>query len=182
MAQKGDLLSVRQDIRVVDATIRDGGLCNNFRFDDKFIKDLYQANVKAGVDYMEFGYKASKEIFNEDDFGKWKFCNDSDIRKIVGDNKTGLKIAVMADVGRTDFQQDIIPKKDSPIDLVRIATYINTIPAAVEMIENCAKKGYETTINIMAVSKANTDDIKTALDILGQSPVNAFYIVDSYGA
>lgn len=131
---------------------------------------------------MEFGYKASKEIFNEDDFGKWKFCNDSDIRKIVGDNKTGLKIAVMADVGRTDFQKDIIPKKDSPIDLIRIATYINTIPAAVEMIENCAKKGYETTINIMAVSKANTDDIKTALDILGQSPVNAFYIVDSYGA
>ncbi|CDF12905.1 isopropylmalate/homocitrate/citramalate synthases [Eubacterium sp. CAG:581] len=50
------------------------------------------------------------------------------------------------------------------------------------MIEDCAKKGYETTINIMAVSKANTDDIKTALDILGQSPVNAFYIVDSYGA
>ena len=182
MAQKGDLLSVRQDIRVVDATIRDGGLCNNFRFDDKFIKDLYQANVKAGVDSMEFGYKASKEIFNEDDFGKWKFCNDSDIRKIVGDNKTGLKIAVMADVGRTDFQKDIIPKKDSPIDLVRIATYINTIPAAVEMIEDCAKKGYETTINIMAVSKANTDDIKTALDILGQSSVNAFYIVDSYGA
>ena len=182
MAQKGDLLSVRKDIRVVDATIRDGGLCNDFKFDDKFIKDLYEANVKAGVDYMEFGYKASKEIFNEDDFGKWKFCNDADIRKIVGDNKTKLKIAVMADVGRTDLKKDIIPKKDSPIDLVRIATYINTIPAAVEMIEDCAKKGYETTINIMAVSKAKTEDIMTALDILGKSPVNAFYIVDSYGA
>ncbi len=182
MAQKGDLLSVRQDIRVVDATIRDGGLCNDFRFDDKFVKDLYVANVKAGVDYMEFGYKASKEIFDEKDFGKWKFCNDSDIRKIVGDNKTKLKIAVMADVGRTDFEKDIIPKKDSPIDLVRIATYINTIPAAIEMIEDCAKKGYETTINIMAVSKAKTEDIVTALEILGQSPVNAFYIVDSYGA
>ena len=182
MAQKGDLLSVRQDIRVVDATIRDGGLCNDFRFDDKFVKDLYEANVKAGVDYMEFGYKASKEIFDEKDFGKWKFCNDADIRKIVGDNKTRLKIAVMADVGRTDFEKDIIPKKDSPIDLIRIATYINTIPAAIEMIEDCAKKGYETTINIMAVSKARTEDIVTALVILGQSPVNAFYIVDSYGA
>lgn len=182
MAQKGDLLSVRQDIRVVDATIRDGGLCNDFRFDDKFVKDLYDTNVKAGVDYMEFGYKASKEIFDEKDFGKWKFCNDADIRKIVGDNKTKLKIAVMADVGRTDFEKDIIPKKDSPIDLIRIATYINTIPAAIEMIEDCAKKGYETTINIMAVSKAKTEDIVTALEILGQSPVNAFYIVDSYGA
>lgn len=182
MAQKGDLLSVRKDIRVVDATIRDGGLCNDFRFDDKFIKDLYAANVKAGVDYMEFGYKASKEIFNEEDFGKWKFCKDEDIRKIVGDNKTGLKIAVMADVGRTDFRTDIIPKKDSPIDLIRVATYINTIPAAIEMIEDAAKKGYETTINIMAVSKARTEDIKSALEALGQTPVNAFYIVDSYGS
>lgn len=182
MAHKGDLLSVRQDIRVVDATIRDGGLCNDFRFDDKFVKDLYNANVKAGVDYMEFGYKASKEIFSESDFGKWKFCNDSDIRKIVGDNKTNLKIAVMADVGRTDFDQDIIPKKDSPIDIIRIATYINTIPAAIEMIEDCAKKGYETSINIMAVSKARTEDIKLALEILGKSPVNVFYIVDSYGS
>lgn len=182
MAQKGDLLSVRQDIRVVDATIRDGGLCNEFRFDDKFVKDLYNANVKAGVDYMEFGYKASREIFDEKDFGKWKFCKDEDIRKIVGDNKTGLKIAVMADVGRTDFKTDIIQRKDSPIDLVRVATYINTIPAAIEMIEDAAKKGYETTINIMAVSKARTEDIKAALEALGKTPVNAFYIVDSYGS
>ena len=182
MAQKGDLLSVREDIRVVDATIRDGGLCNNFEFPDEFVKALYNANVKAGVDYMEFGYKASKELFNEKDFGKWKFCNDDDIREIVGENNTDLKIAVMADVGRTDFKNDILPKNESPIDLVRIATYINTIPAAVEMIEDCAKKGYETTINIMAVSKARTEDIITALDILGKSPVNAFYIVDSYGA
>lgn len=182
MAQKGDLLSVRQDIRVVDATIRDGGLCNEFRFDDKFVKDLYNANVKAGVDYMEFGYKASREIFDEKDFGKWKFCKDEDIRKIVGDNKTNLKIAVMADVGRTDFKTDIISKKDSPIDLIRVATYINTIPAAIEMIEDAAKKGYETTINIMAVSKARTEDIKAALEALGKTPVNAFYIVDSYGS
>lgn len=182
MAQKGDLLSVRQDIRVVDATIRDGGLCNDFRFDDKFVKDLYAANVKAGVDYMEFGYKASREIFDEKDFGKWKFCKDEDIRKIVGDNKTNLKIAVMADVGRTDFKTDIISKKDSPIDLIRVATYINTIPAAIEMIEDAAKKGYETTINIMAVSKARTEDIKAALEALGKIPVNAFYIVDSYGS
>lgn len=182
MAQKGDLLSVREDIRVVDATIRDGGLCNDFRFSDKFIKDLYAANIKAGVDYMEFGYKASTDIFKEEDFGKWKFCKDDDIRAIVGDNDTKLKVAVMADVGRTDFERDILPKNESPIDLIRIATYIHTIPAAVEMIEDCAKKGYETTINIMAVSKAKTEEIRMALDILGRTPVNAFYIVDSYGS
>ena len=32
MAQKGDLMTARPDIRVLDATIRDGGLVNNFMF------------------------------------------------------------------------------------------------------------------------------------------------------
>ena len=64
MAQKGDLMTARSDIRVLDATIRDGGLVNNFMFSDDFINALYRTNVKAGVDYMEFGYKASKELFD----------------------------------------------------------------------------------------------------------------------
>lgn len=55
--------------------------------------------MKAGVDYMEFGYKASKALFNPAEFGKWKFCNDDDIRAIVGDNDTHTKISVMGGRG-----------------------------------------------------------------------------------
>ena len=128
MELKGNLLSVRSDVRVLDATIRDGGLVNDFFFTDEFIRDLYQTNLKAGVDYMEFGYKASKTLFNPDEFGKWKFCNDADIRDIVGDNDTSMKISVMADVGRCDYETDILPRDESPIDMIRVATYINTIP------------------------------------------------------
>ncbi|MCH5262634.1 MAG: aldolase catalytic domain-containing protein [Lachnospiraceae bacterium] len=176
------LMSYTPDIKVVDCTLRDGGLVNDFYFTDEFVKELYQANIKAGVDYMEFGYKASKEMFDVNKFGKWKFSDDKDIRAIVGDNKTDMKLAVMADVGRCDFKKDILNKKDSPIDLVRIATYINTIPAAVEMIEDCTKKGYETTVNIMAISKSNDADIDAALELLCQSSVGTVYLVDSYGS
>ena len=176
------LMSYTPDIKVVDCTLRDGGLVNDFYFTDEFVKELYQANIKAGVDYMEFGYKASKEMFDVDKFGKWKFSDDKDIRAIVGDNKTDMKLAVMADVGRCDFKKDILNKKDSPIDLVRIATYINTIPAAVEMIEDRTKKGYETTVNIMAISKSNDVDIDAALELLCQSSVGTVYLVDSYGS
>lgn len=175
-------MSYAPDIKVVDCTLRDGGLVNDFFFTDEFVKELYQANIKAGVDYMEFGYKASKELFDVKKFGKWKFCDDKDIRAVVGDNKTDMKIAVMADVGRCDFRKDILNKKDSPIDLVRIATYINTIPAAIEMIEDCTKKGYETTVNIMAISKSNDADIDAALELLCQSSVGTVYLVDSYGS
>ena len=176
------LLSYAPDIKVVDCTLRDGGLVNDFYFADDFVKELYKANIKAGVDYMEFGYKASKELFDVNKFGKWKFCDDKDSRSVVGDNKTDMKIAVMADVGRCDFKKDILSKKDSPIDLIRVATYINTIPSAIEMIEDCTKKGYETTVNIMAISKSNETDVDAALELLGQSSVGTIYLVDSYGS
>lgn len=182
MEQKGELISYRPDIKVVDCTIRDGGLVNNFYFDDEFVRNLYTANVAAGVEYMEFGYKASKEIFDVKEFGKWKFCDEQDIRDIVGDNNTDLKISVMADVGRTDYKKDIISKTDSVIDMIRIATYINTIPAAIEMIHYCAEMGYETTINIMAVSTAAESELDLALDLLAQSEVGTIYLVDSYGS
>lgn len=182
MKEVSELLDYRSDIKVVDATLRDGGLVNDFYFTDEFVKDLYLTNQKAGVDYMEFGYKASKELFDVEKFGKWKFCDDDDIRAVVGDNNTDLKIAVMADVGRCDYKKDIIDRKDSPIDLIRVATYINTIPEAVDMIEDAAKKGYQTSCNIMAISNARESELSAALDILGKTPVDVFYIVDSYGA
>lgn len=182
MKEISNLMNYRSGVKVVDATLRDGGLVNDFYFSDEFVHDLYLANLKAGVDYMEFGYKADKEMFDVNKFGKWKFCNDDDIRAVVGDNNTDLKVAVMADVGRCNYKNDIIQKSDSPIDLIRVATYLNTIPAAVDMIEDAKKKGYEVSCNIMAISNSRESDLKVALDILGKSPVDVFYIVDSYGS
>ena len=180
--QKGNLMTFREDVRVLDCTIRDGGLCNDFRFTDDFVRDLYQTNLATGTDYMEFGYKASVDLFNPEDFGKWKFCSDEDIYDIVGDNDTNMKISVMADVGRTDYKRDIRERSNSPVDLVRVATYVKTIPAAIDMIEHCAKMGYETTCNVMAVTQARREDLLEALELLGQSPIHTVYIVDSYGS
>lgn len=182
MKEISNLISYRPDIKVVDATLRDGGLVNDFYFTDEFAKALYLANLRAGVDYMEFGYKSSREMFDVNKFGKWKFCNDDDIRAIVGDNATDLKIAVMADVGRCDYRTDIIDRADSPIDLIRVATYLNAIPSAVDMIEDASRKGYEVSCNIMAISNAQEGDLRAALEILAQTPVDVLYIVDSYGA
>ena len=182
MQKKGELVSFRPDIKVVDCTLRDGGLVNDFGFSDEFVKDLYNTNIASGVDYMEFGYKADKDMFDVDKFGKWKFCNDQDILNVVGDKDNNLKISVMADVGRTNFKRDICEKANSPVDLIRVATYIHTIPSALEIVEYCKKMGYETTINIMAVSKSNDSDLDDALELIGRSCVDTIYIVDSYGS
>lgn len=180
--ETGTLLSFRPTIKVLDATLRDGGLCNEFRFTDEFVSSLFQANASAGVDYMELGYKSDKDIFDEKKFGKWKFCREDDVYAVLGENKTEMKLACMADVGRCNFSRDICEKGNSPFDMYRIATYINTIPAAIEMIEYCDRAGYETTVNVMAISNATEKEMDLALELLGKSPVKAIYIVDSYGS
>ena len=38
--RQGTLVSYRPDIKVLDCTLRDGGLRNNFAFSDEFVRDL----------------------------------------------------------------------------------------------------------------------------------------------
>ncbi|MDE6068006.1 MAG: aldolase catalytic domain-containing protein [Treponemataceae bacterium] len=183
MKEVSALLGFRESIRVVDATLRDGGIVNDFKFGDDFVKELYQTNIAAGVDYMEVGYKASKKLFDESKFGKWKFCDDDEIFKVLGDNsEKKIKLAAMADVGRCDYKNDIRDRSNSPLDLIRVACYAHQIPGALEIIEDAKAKGYEVTCNIMAISTAQEGDIKVALDMLGKSSVDCIYIVDSYGS
>lgn len=182
MKEVSKLMEYRPTIKVLDATIRDGGLVNDFYFTDEFVKDLYQANIKAGVDYMELGYKADKEMFDTDKFGKWKFCDENAIAEVIGEKHPDLKLAVMADVGRCNYKQDIVNRSESYLDLIRVATYLHTMPSAIHMIEDAHNKGYEVTCNIMAISNSQESDLKVALDMLGKSPVDVIYIVDSYGA
>ncbi len=181
-SRKGNLMGVRDDVKVLDATIRDGGLCNNFDFTDEFVTELYKTNIRSGVDYMEFGYKASRSMFSEKDYGKWKFCKEEDIRAIVGDNISDMKISVMADVGRCDFRADFLPKEESVIDMVRVACYIHQMPAAIEMVEYLHDLGYETCCNIMGVSQASMNQVEEALGMLTDTPVDVIYLSDTFGS
>jgi 4-hydroxy 2-oxovalerate aldolase len=166
---------------ILDCTLRDGGLVNNFYFSDEFVRDLYHMNIETGIDYMEFGYKASEKIFDSSMFGKWKFTSEKSVREIVGENNSSLKLVAMVDIGRTE-KTDLIPKNESVFDMMRIATYSSDIPAALDMIEYCHNLGYETTVNIMAVSDNSTNEIKKYLHELFQSSVDVIYLVDSFGA
>lgn len=175
-------IGYREEIKVLDCTIRDGGLMNNHYFDDAVVKACYEACVAGGIDYMELGYKASQRIFAPDSAGTWKFCREEDLRRITNDNPSDLKLSVMCDAERTDYHTDILPFDESVIDLVRVATYIHQIPTAIDMIKDATQKGYETTVNLMAVSNVPDGELDDAIEILAGTGVGTIYIVDSFGA
>lgn len=175
-------VAYRPEIKVLDCTIRDGGLINDHLFSDEVVQAVYRACEEAGVDYIEFGYKASKKIYAPSRFGKWKYCDEDDLRRIVGEGPRRIKIAVMADAERTNYKEDILPKEQSIIDCVRVACYINQIPTALDMIQDAHEKGYETAAQLMAVSVINGRDLLEALRLFARSPASAVYLVDSFGA
>lgn len=172
----------REKIKVFDCTIRDGGLVNNFHFDMRFVREVYKALSLAGVDYMEIGYKNSKRLFSPKEFGIWKFCDDADIKKAIEGIESKTKISVMVDVDRVDVD-DVIPCKDSPVDMIRVATYVKDVDKAIYLVNHFADKGYETTVNIMAISRALDNELTECLEQLEkESKAQVIYIVDSFGA
>jgi 4-hydroxy 2-oxovalerate aldolase len=177
----GNWVSYRKDIRVLDCTIRDGGLMNDSQFDDATVRAVYDGCVAAGIDYMEIGYKNSQRLFAPSQYGPWRHCKEDDIRRIVGDNDTPLKLSAIADAEKSDYHTDILPKEQSPLDLIRVAAYIHQIPLALDMIKDAHDKGYETTLNLMAASVVQESEMDEALEMFAQSEATCIYLVDSFG-
>ena len=175
-------ITYRPELKVLDCTIRDGGLMNDHKFEDEFVAAVYQADVEAGIDHMEIGYKNSKKQFPRDKFGPWKHSDEEDIRRIVGTNDTALKLAVMCDAGKSDWQTDVIPKEQSVLDMIRVAFYAHQVSEAVDMINDAAGKGYEVSANLMAVSTNTEQEVEQVLEEISKTPVGVIVVVDSFGS
>ena len=172
----------REKIKVLDCTIRDGGLINKHDFDFKFVRAVYKALSEARIDYMEIGYKNSKKLFSEKEYGQWKFCDDEHIKKVIDGIESQTKISVMVDVDRVDVE-DVKPKKESPVSMVRVACYVKDIDKAIFLANRFADKGYETTVNIMAISRSPDNELTEAFHQLNEEcKADVIYIVDSNGA
>jgi 4-hydroxy 2-oxovalerate aldolase len=184
MSEKAPWITYRPELKVLDCTVRDGGLVNAHKFSDAFVAACYRACLDAGLDYMEIGYKNSAKVFPKDRFGPWRHCDEDDLRRVVGDHKaagTGLKLAAMADAGKSDWQTAIAPAADSVLDMIRVAFYAHQVSEAVDMIRHCSELGYETTANLMAVSNITETEIDTVLEAVADTPASTMVIVDSFG-
>ena len=168
-----------EQIKVVDCTIRDGGLMNRWQFDDEFVRALTAASRQAGSSYVEIGYKASTAFFDPKTHGKWRFCREEVLKEFWTEGNDSV-LTVMLDIGRFD-PRDMVPAADSVIGAVRVACYVPQMEEGLAAAQILDSLGYETFLNIMAVSEAQPSALDAALNRAGESPVRAVSVVDSYG-
>lgn len=169
-------------LNILDCTIRDGGLMNDSRFDDKVVRAIYDCCADSGINYMEIGFKNSKKLYSPDKYGAWRFCDESDILRIIGDSKREVKLAAMADTGKSDYKTDILPKDKSPLDLIRVACYSHQINDALDMVKDAKDKGYEVSLNLMAICALKESELSRDLEILSESDADIIYLMDSFGS
>lgn len=171
----------RRRIKVLDCTIRDGGICNNWRFDRAWVKRSFEALQAAGVDYMEIGYRTREGAFDRTKVGEWRFLEEEVLAEVTAANNNTMKIAAMLDVGRVD-PSDIKRRGETVVNTIRIATYAHQLKEARRLLDKALEEGYETFMNVMAVSTLEPAEVDAFLDELRDSGVHNVAIVDSFGA
>jgi len=171
---------IRNNLEILDCTVRDGGYINNWHFEKRLVRELYRALSKAGVDYMEIGFRGSEKYFDRKKYGLWRFSSESDIRDI-SENISGAKLAVMADYGKIDVD-DFGSAKDTVIDLVRIAAHKNDLKDAVGLLEKIRSKGYVVSLNAMGYTNFSESERAAFIDMVRGSELDYIYIADSYGS
>jgi 4-hydroxy 2-oxovalerate aldolase len=175
----------RKELKVLDCTIRDGGLINNYQFSKDFVKAVYRATCDAAVDIVELGKKLEvSDEYTREKYGPWNFCDDDDLKEVIDSCESDYRplVAVMYDVGRVDVSK-LQPRDQGPVDMVRTACYVHQIDAGIDLVKRCKDLGYETTINVMAASAAIETELMEGLEEINQTDeLDYLYLVDSFGA
>ena len=171
---------MKNDNKIIDCTIRDGGLVNNWEFSVEFVQDLYNGLSEAGVEYMEIGYKNSPKLLKATEPNPWRFLDDNFLKEIIPEKKF-TKLSALVDIGRVD-PNDILPREQSVLDMIRVACYVREVDKGLELVQMFHDLGYETTLNIMALSSVPENQLIEAFEMVRESPVDVVYIVDSFGS
>lgn len=166
-------------MKIIDCTIRDGGLLNNWCFSDAVVKASYFAAERAGVDYFEIGYKNDPA---KEGLGVYGYCDNKTISNLFSGSPK-LKLLCMIDAGKyTGY--DICDRANpaNPFSGIRVASYPHEVELAVKLIEMLSTKGYEVFLQLMSVSEWKDDDFKVLNNWENKNILEAVYFADSFGS
>ncbi len=165
--------------KIFDCTIRDGGHINNWNFDEKLVQNLYDTAIKSNIDYFEIGYRYREQ---NPQWGKFAHCEDNFIKNLIKINEN-CKISVMLDLGKS-FAEDFCDckKELTPISLVRIATYADTLDDALIFCEKMKEKNYDVCLNLMAISKLTEKDFEKLSNWKYKNILDSVCFADSFGS
>lgn len=167
------------DLMLLDCTIRDGGYINRWQFTDECVSELVKTLDDIGYDYVELGFRNNPQIYNNKPCGKWRYCTEKDLVKVVPE-KRKIKISVMADYKTSNIEL-FSRVEDTVIDMVRVAFHIPELEGALNFCKQLKQLGYIVCANAMATMNYTDDNLQKLCSLAHSANVDFLYLADSYG-
>ena len=156
-------IPIKINPKIIDCTLRDGGYYNNWDFDIALIRKYIHAVQRAGVDYIELGYRTKN---NSGYCGPLAYTTEDFIEEL-NINKS-IKLGVMINsselIQSKNLEKDIrtlfpLSEEKSKISLVRIACKFNEIEIAFKAGKLLKNYGFRVCINLMQISSIKEKEL-----------------------
>lgn len=189
---------LKNNLKHIDCTLRDGGYYNNWDFDSDLIREYLNAMTAINIDFVEIGFRSLK---NNGFKGGCAFSTDKFIQSLNIPNDLKNKIGVMvngseliapeinldSDHDKSTYQINVLkslfePKTKSAVTLVRIACHFHEfedcLPASIWL----KKQGYKVGFNLMQIAEQKPNKIMELATIANDFPIDVLYFADSMGS
>ncbi len=164
-------------ISILDATLRDGGYCNEWKFKEEHTKRILRDLAASGVDIVECGYLSERHEKAKD---STIFTSVEEINEVLPDDKKNAKYVCMINYGEYDAEK--IPEyKEGGLDGFRVAFHKKDAKAAVEYCAKLQNKGYKIFVQPMATLFYSDEELLNLIKEVNDLRPYAFYMVDSFG-
>ena len=141
------------EYNILDCTLRDGGYYNHWDFEPEVVQNYLNAMSESKIDYVELGLRNFKQkgFLGAFAYTTENFLNSLDLPEgpiygVMIDAKTVLssKLSIEEVIDKL-----FVHKKESKIDLVRIAAHFHEVEQSAAIVQALKAKGYLVGYNLM---------------------------------
>ena len=168
----------KNNIKLLDCTLRDGGYINDWKWGFHKAKDIIEMLVKANVDVIEVGFLRNVENYDSD----ITVCNYiEELNRLLPENKGNTMFAAMAMRSNYDISK-LSPYSGKGIELIRITAHDYDIEEGMEFACKAQEKGYKVSINPINIMGYSDEKILWILEQVNKIHPYQFSIVDTFGS
>lgn len=166
------------NIRVLDVTLRDGGIVNGFNFGEDNMKKILKGIEQSGVDFIELGY-LEKNTGTER--GRSQFINEKVIPQyFLTEKKAGVTYSVMFDYGKFDVDS-LGDRQKNGVDAIRFAFHKRNFYDVKPIYEKLIAKGYEVYMQPMVTLLYSEAELEELVEMANSLDIKGVYFVDTFG-
>jgi 4-hydroxy 2-oxovalerate aldolase len=172
---------MKQNIKILDCTLRDGGRIINCAFPQFHIDGILRGLTDAGIDIIEMGFLRGNVAYS----GNSTFFTDIEqARKCVPPNKGNTQYVLFADYGEEyggwDFNN--LPECDGEtITGIRLGFRKDDFEAATETMKRIQSKGYKLFLQLVETRNYSDLEFLRTLEKVNNIKPYAVGIVDTFG-